>query len=249
MVTIILDALPICGCCAYGTRTTEITMRIIEIAAMLLFAASVPASAGPAPVAPPPVPSNVVSAADDRPSSEAVISALAAFWEGRDDRKLADLKERRRESLALRERHQNQNKYNKYCSPEAMAADVNGGFARERASGRYGPGMTSCDVNEYAKMDQDNVDRDRSAVQNFARDFEPDKAVLTVAKTDNYEGNIISYVGLRLEGGGKGRPLQGVFKTGRRRAHGGEDGASGMRATPAGSRRSEEWPSCSASSI
>lgn len=47
---------------------------------------------------------------------------------------------------------------------------------------------------------QGYVDKARLAVTNFVREFEADKAVLTVAKTDNYEGNIVSYIGLRWKG-------------------------------------------------
>lgn len=79
-------------------------MRIIEIAAMLLLAAPVPAAAGPAPVAPPPVSSNVVSAADYRPTDDAVISAVVAFWKGYDDRRLAALNKDLQDQITVLER-------------------------------------------------------------------------------------------------------------------------------------------------
>ena len=53
---------------------------------------------------------------------------------------------------------------------------------------------------DHSKVDDDRseIDDDRSNIANFK--FRANEYVVTVEKTNNYEGNIISYVDLRTKG-------------------------------------------------
>ncbi len=171
-------------------------MRIIGIAAMLLLAASVTAAAGPALVASPPVSRNVVNVVDDaRPSDVEVISAVAAFWKRTDDRELANLQK------TLRERILRQQAPDNFCTAARIAADPCRPFALANSS-------VGCVCELQQRQNQQGVDEAKSALATFVPLRPMSDAFFTVEKTDNYEGNIISYIGLRWKGEEKVYPIK-----------------------------------------